>query len=134
MPASSSSEPSSRRVRADRLQRAPHERGHRQPVAAPRVEVHHRRRQPVARGEPLVLGREDPVEGRDLLAALDELRVVLDERLAVRGDRDHVLEPRHRVADADLDRAEPRVEADVPPDVRVVWMQPVFSSWFTTCA
>ena len=75
---------------------------------------------PVARGEPLVLGREDPVERRDLLAAVDELRVVLDERLAVRGDRDHVVEPRHGVADPDLDRAEPRMEADVPPDVRVV--------------
>ena len=34
--------------------------------------------------------------------------------------RDRVLEPRDRVADADLDGAEPRVEPDVPPDVRVV--------------
>ena len=57
---------------------------------------------------------------RDLLACVVALAVVLDERLAVRGDRDDVLEPGHRVADADLDRPEPRVETDVPPDVRVV--------------
>ena len=45
---------------------------------------------------------------------------MLHERLHVRGDRDRVLEPRDRVADAHLDRAEPRVRPDVPPDVRVV--------------
>ena len=57
---------------------------------------------------------------RDLLARLELLAELLDERLAVRGDRDRVLDARDGVADPDLDRAEPRVEADVPPDVRVV--------------
>jgi hypothetical protein len=57
---------------------------------------------------------------RDLVAALVALAVVLDERLAVRRQRDDVLERRHGVADPQLDRAEARVEPDVPPDVRVV--------------
>src|SRR3954471_11864769 len=108
------------RVPAQRLHCSSDEGRHGQPVPATRVKIHHRRREAVARREPLVLGREDAVEGRDLLAALDELCVVLDERLAVRGDGDHVLEARHRVVDPDLDRAETRVEPDVPPDVRVV--------------
>ena len=60
------------------------------------------------------------MERRDLLACVVPLGVVLDERLAERRDRDHVLELRDAVADPDLDRAEPRVQADVPPDVRVV--------------
>src|SRR5205085_11704819 len=34
--------------------------------------------------------------------------------------RHRLLDPRHGVADPDLDRPEPRVQADVPPDVRVV--------------
>src|SRR5205823_7406271 len=55
-----------------------------------------------------------------LLAALEPLGEQLHERLAVGGQRDDVLEPRDRVADAHLDRAEPRMQADVPPDVRVV--------------
>ncbi len=53
-------------------------------------------------------------------ACLVLLAELLHERLAVRGDRDGVLDARHRVADPDLDRPEPRVQADVPPDVRVV--------------
>ena len=44
----------------------------------------------------------------------------LHDRLEERGDRDDVLEARDRVAHAHLDRAEARVRADVPPDVRVV--------------
>ena len=56
----------------------------------------------------------------DLLARVVALAELLDERLAVRGDRDGVLDARDRVADPDLDRAEARVQADVPPDVRVV--------------
>ena len=51
---------------------------------------------------------------------VDELRVMLHERLAVRGDRDDVVELRDGVADPDLDRAEARMKADVPPNVRVV--------------
>ena len=57
---------------------------------------------------------------RDLLAALVLLAELLDERLAVRGDRNCVLHASHGVADADLDRAETWVQADVPPNVRVV--------------
>src|SRR5437588_9642283 len=45
---------------------------------------------------------------------------MLHERLAEGRERDRLLEPGDGVADPDLDRAEPRVEADVPPDVRVV--------------
>ena len=83
-------------------------------------EIHHRRFEPVARGEPLVLRRQHAVPARDLLAGLELLAVHLHDRLEERGDRDDVLEARDGVADAHLDRAEPRVRADVPPDVRVV--------------
>src|SRR5215472_8927477 len=107
-------------MRLDRLECAAHERGDGHAVAAAGVEVHDRRREPVPRGQPFVLGGQDAVEGGDLLAVVGELGVVLDERLAVGGDRDHVLEPGHRIADPDLHGAEPRVEANVPPDVRVV--------------
>src|ERR1700751_5376872 len=69
-------------VRTQRLQRPPYEGGDGDAVAASRVQVHQRRGEPVARGEPLVLGREDAVERRDLLAELDELGVMLAERLA----------------------------------------------------
>src|SRR5579875_2571106 len=108
------------RLRAQRLQRPPHEGGDRQPVAAAGLEVDHRGGEPVAGGEPLVLARQDAVEGGDLHAPLDELGVVLHERLAVGGDRDRVVEPADGVADPDLDRAQAGMEADVPPDVGVV--------------
>src|SRR6185503_19579365 len=75
-------------------------------------------------GEPLVLGRQDPVVRGDLLTGVVALAQLLDERLAVRGDRDCVLEPRDGVADAHLDRPPLRVRADVPPDVRVVGVAP----------
>ena len=60
------------------------------------------------------------MERGDLLACVEALGVVLHERLAQCGDRDDVLELRHGVADADLDRPESRMKPDVPPDVRVV--------------
>src|SRR5207244_3054996 len=72
------------------------------------------------RGEPLVLARQDPVVGAGLLAALEPLAVQLHERLAVRRERDRVLDARDGVADPDLDGAEPRMRPDVPPDVGVV--------------
>src|SRR5438876_8296166 len=56
------------RVRAQRLERPPYERRHGDAVAVAGVEVHHGGREPVARSEPLVLARQDAVEGRDLLA------------------------------------------------------------------
>src|SRR4029450_602132 len=68
----------------------------------------------------LVLAREDPVVGRNLAAVLVLLAELLDERLAVCGDRDGILHVGDGVADADLDGAEARVQADVPTDVRVV--------------
>src|SRR5207253_10337865 len=71
-------------------------------------------------GEPLVLARQDAVVAGDLAAPLVELAVVLDERLAVGGDRDRVLDARDGVADPHLDRAQTRMRPDVPPDVRVV--------------
>ena len=119
-PSSSRSEPSSRACgsMSRSVRRIELSDGH--AVAAPGREVHDRRLEPVARGEPLVLGRQQAVPARDLLACLVQLAVHLDERLEERGDRDDVLEPRHGVADAHLDRAEARVRTDVPPDVRVV--------------
>ena len=58
--------------------------------------------------------------GGNLLTGVVALGELLDERLAVGGDRDGVLDARDGVADPDLDRAEARVRPDVPPDVRVV--------------
>src|SRR5204863_3169591 len=78
------------------------------------------RLEPVAGREPLVLGRQDPVVGRDLVAAAVPLAVVLDERLAVGRQRDGVLDPGDGVADPNLDGAETRMQTYVPPDVRVV--------------
>src|SRR5205823_1707360 len=82
----------------------------REAVSPARREVHHRGLEAVPRREPLVLGREDAVVRRDLLSGLVALAVVLHERLAVRRDRDDVLERRGRIADPDLDRPEARVE------------------------
>src|SRR5262249_24676019 len=86
----------------------------------PGRQIHHRRLQPVARAEPLVLARQDPVIGGDLLARIVPVGQLLDESLAVCGDRDRILYARDRVAHADLDRSETRMWSDVPPDVRVV--------------
>ena len=108
------------RVGLEVAHRPPDELGDRRADPAPRREVHHRGVEPVAGREPLVLGREDPVVGRDLLARVVALAQLLDERLAVRRDRDRVVEARDGVADAHLDRPPLRVRADVPPDVRVV--------------
>src|SRR6185503_17125011 len=107
-------------MRLDLVERAADELRDRHAVPRPTVEVHHGRLEAVARGQPLVLGREDPVVRGDLRADGMPLAEVLDERLAERRERDRVLDSRHRVADADLDRAEARVQADVPPDVGVV--------------
>src|SRR5690242_21236641 len=60
------------RVRLHRLQRTSHERRDRQPIAASGVQVHHRCRKAVARREPLVLGRENAMEGGNLFAARSE--------------------------------------------------------------
>src|SRR5438132_11180964 len=73
-------------------------------IAPSRRQIHQRSLEAVASGEPLVLGRQDPVIRRDLLTALELLRVQLDKCLAVRNERNDVLHPRDRVADADLDR------------------------------
>src|SRR5439155_11082476 len=107
-------------MRLDVAQRAADELGDRDAVPPAGREIHHRRLEPVAGGEPLVLGRQDPVVGRDLLAAVVALAVMLNERLAVRRQRNGVLDPGDRVADPDLDGAEARMQSDVPPDVRVV--------------
>src|SRR5919197_4303669 len=101
-------------------QRAPHQLGDGDAVAAAGSEVHHRRLEPVARGEPLVLRGQNPVVGRDLGADRVAFRIELDQGLAEGRERDGVLPPGHCVADPDLDGAEAWVEADVPPDVRVV--------------
>ena len=89
-------------------------------VPSTRSEVHHRGLEAVARGEPLVLARQDAVVRGDLLACLVALAELLHERLAVGGDGNRVFDPRDAVADPDLDRAEPGMKTDVPPDVGVV--------------
>src|SRR5712691_10192370 len=108
------------RMLLDLLHRPANQLRDRHAVATTGRQIHHGSLEPVPRREPLVLRREDAVVRRNLLAALVQLAVVLDERLAVRRQRDNVLEPCRRVTDPDFDRAEPRMEADVPPDVRVV--------------
>src|SRR4051812_13566994 len=55
------------RVRLDLLQRAADELRDWYAVPPARVQIHQRRLEPVARSEPLVLGRQDPVEGLDRL-------------------------------------------------------------------
>src|SRR5205085_12415706 len=101
------------RVRLDELQRSADQLRDGNAVAAAGCEIHHRRLEPIPGSEPLVLRIENPVIGDDLLARVEALRVVLDESLAESGERDHVLELGHRVADPDLDRPEARVQANV---------------------
>src|SRR5690349_6870632 len=93
-------------VRLDLVERAAHELRDRHAIPGSTVEVHHGRLEPVAGGKPLVLGGEDPVVRRDLGAHGVALAEELDEGLAEGGERDRVLDARHGVADADLDRAE----------------------------
>ena len=119
-PSSSRSEPSSRACGSTSRSVRRISCDDRHPVAAAGGEIHHRRLEAVARGEPLVLGGQDPVPGRNLASRLVVLAVHLRDRLEERRDRDDVLEPRDGVAHAQLDRAEARMRADVPPDVRVV--------------
>src|SRR5581483_8063122 len=93
--------------------------------APPRAHARSRARVRAARrraacAEPVVLGRGQAVPARDLRAGLVELAVHLHDRLEERRDRDDVLEARHRIAHAHLDRAEAGMRPDVPPDVRVV--------------
>src|SRR5439155_17482636 len=108
------------RVRLWLAKPPPDELGDRHTVPLSCIEVHERRLEPVAGGEPFVLARQDPVVRADLLAAVEPLAEQLHERLAVRGERDGVFDAGDAVADADLDRAESRMRTDVPPDVRVV--------------
>ena len=96
-------------MRLDVAQGSADELGDRDSVSPTGREIHHRRLEPVAGGEPLVLGGQDPVVGRDLVAAVVPLAVVLDERLAVRRQRDGVLDAGDGVADPDLDGAETRM-------------------------
>src|SRR5581483_11280753 len=86
------------RVRLDAAQRAAYQLRDGHAVSSARREVHDRGLEAVARREPLVLGREEPVPTRDLLAGVEQLAVHLHDRLEEGGDRHDVLEPRHRVA------------------------------------
>src|SRR5207247_3021170 len=67
-------------------------------VPSTRSEVHHRGLEAVARGEPLVLARQDAVVRGDLLACLVALAELLHERLAVGGDGNRVFDTRVGVA------------------------------------
>src|SRR6185312_3106516 len=82
------------RVRLEVAEGAPDELRDRDAVAPAGGEIDHRRLQPVAGGQPFVLGSEDAVVGRDLRSTVELLGVELDQRLAERGDGDRVLEAR----------------------------------------
>ncbi len=107
-------------LRLDRVKRASDELGDGYPLARAGREVHHGRLEPVPRGEELVFDCQDAVVARKRASRLEPLAVVLDEGLEVRGYGDGVVDVRDGIADPQLDRAEPRVDADVPPDARVV--------------
>ena len=68
IPSSSRSAAELARVRLEVAQGAPDQLRDRHAVPPAGGEIHHRRLEPVAGGQPLVLGREDPVVRRDLLA------------------------------------------------------------------
>src|SRR5579859_1127043 len=61
------------RMRLHELERPADHLRDRHPVPAARVQIHHRRVEPVPGGQPLVLRREDAVERRDLLAGVEAL-------------------------------------------------------------
>jgi hypothetical protein len=96
-------------MRSQLTHRASDEPRDRDAVPAPGREIHHRCLEPVSRCEPLVLAREDAVIRGDLLTGLVLFTELLDERLAVRRDRDGVLHTCDRVADPDLDCPQPRM-------------------------
>ena len=74
----------------------------------------------VPRCAPLVLRDERDRLDRQRPLALVALGEGRGEALDEGDERGDALDSRLRVADADLDRAEPGVRAEVPPDVRVV--------------
>jgi len=74
----------------------------------------------VARRAPLVLRDERDRLRRQAVLALVALGERRGEALDEGDERGDGVDPRLRVADPDLDRAEPRVWPQVPPDVRVV--------------
>src|SRR5207248_11118538 len=93
------------------------EREHRVPRGALLVagEVDEIGLEPVAHGAPLVLGDQRHGLDRQRALALVPLRERRDEALHERDERADGLEPCLRVADPDLDRAEPWMRAQVPP-------------------
>src|SRR6476661_75313 len=105
-------------VLADAVEQAPREvlRGDPPPLG----QVDELARQPVARGQPLVLVEDLPLVVGQLLAGLEARGQLVDHRLDERGERHRVLDARLGVADADLDRAELGVRPDVVPEVGVV--------------
>src|SRR3954454_5788983 len=107
-------------MRLEVPERPPDELSDGHAVPAARGEVHDRRLEAVACTEPLVLGDENAVERGQLRARVETLRVVLHEGLHVGGERNRLLHAGDRIHDAHLDRPEAWMEADVPPDVRVV--------------
>src|SRR5438270_13173743 len=76
--------------------------------------------EPVTGCAPLVLGDQRDRLGREPAVALEALHERRHEALHERDERRYRLEPRLRVAGANLDRAEARVRAGVPAGVRVV--------------
>ena len=83
-------------------------------------EVDELRLEPVARGAPLVLRDQGDRLRRQRALGRMALGERGGERLGQRDERGDCIQACLAVADPDLDRAEPRVRADVPPDVRVV--------------
>ena len=93
-------------------------RGHRRLAAG--HEVDQGRLEPVAGGEPLVLGHEQAMERGRRVPLLDLVDQLGHERLDVGRQRHRVLEVELHVHHPHLERAEPRVWPDVPPETRVV--------------
>src|SRR6185436_2836245 len=79
-------------VRPDLLKSATNQLCNGDAVPPSGCEIHERRFEAVAAGKPLVLRGEDAVVRRDFFAAIELLGEELHEGLAVRDDRDDVLE------------------------------------------
>ncbi len=108
------------RVRREPLDAAARQLGGGQPRARVPGQVHQQRVEAVARRGPLVLRDELAVMRRRQHAALGLVDGPGDARLHVGGEHEHLVDVELHVHDPDLDRAQARMRAHVPPQVRVV--------------
>jgi len=70
----------------------------------------------IARRPPFVLVEQQPAIEAKAQVLLDQPVELGHHRLDQRGERDGLVDPHRHVADAELERVEVRVHADVPPD------------------